>query len=270
MDLHLDGQVAVITGGSRGIGLACARRLGAEGCSVMLAARAREGLDQACATLAAEGISAQSFAVDMRDPDGAEALMKSAFDRFQRLDILVNCAGASPGGALRQITQDQWQLSLELKFMGYIRSARAVLPYFLRNGRGHIVNVVGNDGVKPTWWEITAGAANAAVLNVMASLAEQYAPRGITINCVNPGPVNTQRWEGLVQAMSRDLKISLEEAQERARRSIPVGRIPEPEEIADLVTYLASPLADFLAGSVINVDGSQRKAVIDHGLEPSW
>ena len=147
--------------------------------------------------------------------------------------------------------------------MGYVRSCRAILPHMVERGSGAIVLVVGNDGLKPSYWEMTAGAANAADLNFASSLAEQYGPQGIRVNTVNPGPVDTDRWDGLEKAFARDKGVDQQTAHELALSSIPLGRICTPQEVANLVTFLASPRASFLNGAHIPIDGGQRKALMD-------
>src|SRR4029450_3626338 len=123
--------------------------------------------------------------------------------RFGRIDVLVTCAGSSPGGLLENLTEDDWFSSLNLKFMGYVRTCRAVVPHMREAGGGGIVLGVGNDGLKPSYWEMTAGVANAADITFASSLAEQYGPLGIRVNTVNPGPVNTERWDRLEKAVPR-------------------------------------------------------------------
>jgi 3-oxoacyl-[acyl-carrier protein] reductase len=132
-----------------------------------------------------------------------------------------------------------------------------------KQGHGRVVNLIGNDGVKPSYWEIAPGAANAAGQNLTLALAAQYGKDNISFVAVNPGPVRTERWAGLVDAMARDMKIPPEEADMLAPRSIPLGRIAECEEVACLVTYLASDLAHFVNGTMIEIDGGQQKPLMD-------
>jgi 3-oxoacyl-[acyl-carrier protein] reductase len=147
--------------------------------------------------------------------------------------------------------------------MGYVRSVRAVIPHMRERGEGAIVMVVGNDGLKPSYWEMTAGVANAADINFASSVAEQYGRYGVRINTVNPGPVNTDRWDSLEKALARDKKIDQKHAHELALSSIPFHRICEPGEVASLVTFLVSPRASFINGAHIPIDGAQRKALMD-------
>jgi NAD(P)-dependent dehydrogenase (short-subunit alcohol dehydrogenase family) len=264
VELGLGGKVVFITGGSKGIGFACGQEFAREGARVALCARGADGLRAAADRIAA-ATRHEPFTVagDMMRWEDAERCVDAAAAHYGGLDILVNCAGASPGGLLENLTEDEWQLSLGLKFMGYVRCCKAAVPHLRRRGGGRIVNVIGNDGVKPAYWELTASAANAAGLAVTAALAEQYGSEGILINAINPGPVDTERWTGLVRAYARDKRLSTEEAGARAVRSIPLGRICTPEEVAAVVVFVASPRATFMNGASITLDGAQRKALMD-------
>jgi NAD(P)-dependent dehydrogenase (short-subunit alcohol dehydrogenase family) len=138
-----------------------------------------------------------------------------------------------------------------------------VLPIMVAQGGGRVINLIGNDGVKPSYWEIAPGAANAAGQNLTLSLAGQYGKQNISFCAVNPGPVRTERWAGLVAAMARDMRISHAEADQLAPQSIPMGRIAEVEEVANLVVMLASPLMHFVNGTMIEIDGGQQKPLMD-------
>jgi NAD(P)-dependent dehydrogenase (short-subunit alcohol dehydrogenase family) len=189
--------------------------------------------------------------------------VKGAAAELGRVDILVNNAGSAAGGVIEFLSEDAWLQGLQLKFMGYVRCLKAALPLMRAQGGGRVVNLIGNDGVKESYWEIVPGAANAAGQNLTKALAGQYGRDNITFVAVNPGPVRTERWEGLVRAMARDMKLPYEAADQLAPRSIPLGRIAEVEEVANLVAYLASPLAHFVNGSMIEIDGGQQKPLMD-------
>lgn len=264
MDLGLQNKVVFITGGSKGIGLACATEFAKEGARVALCARNEGGLRQAADTIkTATGRPVFTATGDMMKWEDAKRCVDAAAAHFDGLDVLVNCAGASPGGLILNLSEDEWALSLQLKFMGYVRCSKAAIPHLLKRGRGRIVSVVGNDGIKPAYWELTASAANAADLAMTSALAEQYGPKGILVNAVNPGPVATERWDGLVRAYARDKGLSFDEASKQAVKSMPLGRIATPEEVAWVVVFVASERASFMNGAWITLDSGQRKAIMD-------
>ena len=264
MDLQLNGKVALVTGGSEGIGKGIARVLAREGVDVAICARRKDVLDNAADEIRREtGRKVVAIPADLTKREDAENFVQGAVRQLGRVDILVNNAGSAPGGVIETIDEDGWLQGLQLKFMGYVRCLKATLPIMRKQGGGRVVNLIGNDGVKESYWEIVPGACNAAGQNLTKALAGQYGKFNISFVAVNPGPVRTERWSGLVKAMSRDMKIPYEEADQLAPRSIPLGRIAEVEEVANLVAYLASPLAHFVNGSMIEIDGGQQKPLMD-------
>ena len=264
MDLGLKGKVALVTGGSKGIGKAVARGLAEEGAKVAICARTKHELNATAGELQ-KVTGGEIFAVagDLTKEAPVQKIVDATIEHFGRIDILVNNAGGAPGGLILDLKEEDWERAIQLKFMGYVRCMKAVLPHMLKQGRGRIVNVVGNDGVKPIAIELTPSAANAADLAVTVALAEQYGRHNICINAVNPGPVATERWDGLIAGIARTRKISPDEAQKRAERSIPLGRICTPEEVANVVVFVASDRASFMNGAMITLDGGQRKALLD-------
>ena len=265
MDLGLGGKVVILSGGSMGIGFACAQAFAAEGAKVAMAARSRERLEQAAETIRQRTPGAEVLPVsaDMTRTEDVRRFVEAAVDRWGRIDVLLNIAGAARGGLLEDLSDEEWWDGLNLKFLGYMRMLRAVLPVMVRQGGGRVVNIVGNDGAKPFAGEIVPGAANAADYNLTQALAEQYAPHNILINAINPGPVSTERWDTLEKAMARDKRVSQEQIHQATLRSLPLGRICTPEEVATLALFLASACNTYMTGALIPIDGAQRKALFD-------
>jgi NAD(P)-dependent dehydrogenase (short-subunit alcohol dehydrogenase family) len=264
MELGYDNEVVLITGGSKGIGLESAKQFADEGCRIAIVARDQAGVDEAVTTIDGYG-DGEVFGTtgDMTSTEDVERVVAETLERFGQIDVLVTCAGASPGGSLEDLSEEQWYASLHLKLMGYVRACRAVLPHMRERGTGSVVLVVGNDGLKPIHFEVTAGAANAADQNFAAAIAEQYGAHGVRVNTVNPGPVDTERWDLLEKAIAAGRGISQDEARRLVESSIPLGRICTAEEIANVVVFLASSRASFVNGAHVPVDGAQRKALMD-------
>ena len=231
MDLKLNGKTALVTGGSEGIGKGIARALAQEGVDVVICARRKEPLEAAAADIAKETKrKIVAITCDLSKDADCRNFIEQGNKALGRIDIMVNNAGSSPGGVIEHLSEADWEQSLQLKFMGYVRCLRYVLPIMVKQGGGRVVNLIGNDGVKPSYWEICPGAANAAGQNL---------------------------------AMSRDMNLSYEEADKLAPSSIPMGRIAEVEEVANLVVMLASPLMHMVNGTMIEVDGGQEKSLMD-------
>jgi NAD(P)-dependent dehydrogenase (short-subunit alcohol dehydrogenase family) len=267
MDLKLAGKKAIVTGGSKGIGRETTRILAEEGCDVAITARDQGRLEDVAKEIAsATGRTITPLAGDMSVQEDVERSMNAAIEELGGVDILVTCAGSSPGGLLEELTEDQWMSSLGLKFMGYVRTCSVLLPHMQERGTGSVVLVVGNDGLKSSYWELTAGVANAADVNFASAMAEQYGRHGVRVNTVNPGPVNTDRWDGLEKRFALDRDIEQAEARKIVLGTLPLGRICEPEEVASVVVFLASPQASYVNGTHVLIDGAQVKGLLDAGL----
>ncbi|MBB43928.1 MAG: short-chain dehydrogenase [Rhodospirillaceae bacterium] len=264
MDLNLEGKKAVVTGGSAGIGKAIAYALAREGADVAICGRKIGPLEEVANEIALQTNRKIFFAsADLTKTEDANTFIKSSANELGGIDILVNNAGSAAGGVIEHLSDEEWEAALQLKFFGYVRCTRSAIPYLKESGTGRVVNLIGNDGIKESYWEVAPGAANAAGQNLTIALSGQYGSDNISFCAVNPGPVRTERWSGLVNAMARDMNISHDEADQLAPRSIPLGRIAETHEVADLVTYLCSPKAHFVNGTMIEIDGGQQKALMD-------
>src|SRR5581483_9233742 len=210
-------KTALVTGASMGIGKGIALALAREGVDVAICARRKDLLEAAADEIRrATGRKVVAIPADLTKREDAEAFVTRAARELGRVDILVNNAGSAPGGVLETLDDDAWMQGLQLKFMGYVRCLRAALPIMKAQGGGRVLNLIGNDGVKDSYWEIVPGACNAAGQNLTKALAGQYGKHDISFVAVNPGPVRTERWDGLVKAMSRDMGLPYEEADKLA------------------------------------------------------
>jgi 3-oxoacyl-[acyl-carrier protein] reductase len=263
MDLGIAGRVAIVTGASRGIGRAVAERLCREGTSVALCARNRESLAEAQRALEAiAGGRVLTVEADLTEPAAAGRVVEATAAAWGRIDILVNNAGAARGIPFDELTEELWLENLKLKLFGYLRMAREVLPHLRRNAWGRIVNVAGLAGLQPSPLSMPIGLNNAGILNVMKALADGEAPHNILVTTVCPGPILTDRQTRLLQDAARTKGITVEAAQSEATSAIPLRRMGQPEEVADVVAFLASERASYITGSLVIVDGGLHRAMI--------
>jgi 3-oxoacyl-[acyl-carrier protein] reductase len=262
MELGLKGKTVLVTGGSKGIGRATARAMAAEGARVMICSRSAPALEEAAGAIRREtGQAVEIVTTDLSRLEGVESAAAAAVQRLGRLDVLVNNAGAIKGGDFLAIPDDEWMTGWSLKLLGYIRMARAVLPQMRTQGGGRIVNVVGMAARNPATTYMMGGAANAALINFTKALADLGAPSNILVTAVSPGPVKTDRWDSLQRQQAAAAGKDLETFVKEQNGNFPLGRIALPEEVADLVCFLASDRASFLTGIAITVDGGISRGV---------
>jgi 3-oxoacyl-[acyl-carrier protein] reductase len=239
MDLGLSGKACIVTGASRGIGLATARLLAGEGASVLEVSR-----------------SGQGFQADVTEPDAAGLVVAECERRFGKVDVLVNNAGTSEAKPLEELTDADWQAQWELHVMAPMRLMRAAGERMAEGGR--IVNVCSSSGKRPSLTNAAYSVTKAAQLSLSRHFADDYAGRGILVNAVAPGPVQTPLWteEGGLADQAADAKgISREEALQAAAAKIPLGRFGTEEEIAAAIVFLCSEPASNVAGAAWSVDG---------------
>jgi NAD(P)-dependent dehydrogenase (short-subunit alcohol dehydrogenase family) len=266
MDLKLSGLHVLITGGSKGIGLACAQGFLREGARVSLVSRDPANLKNALTTLLkdAPGVEARigTFGADLRDAAQAASALAQAQALHGDVDVLVNSAGAARRTPPDELNAQAWHDAMDAKFFSYVHMIDLVVKKMGQRGRGAIVNVIGSGGKVASPIHLPGGAANAALMLISAGLAAAYGPKGVRINAVNPGATQTDRLlEGLLAAARQD-KITTEEALSRAAKSIPLGRLAQPEEIANAVLFLASPCASYVTGAILSMDGASTPMVV--------
>ena len=262
MDFGLAGKVAIITGSSDGIGYAAARALAREGARLVLCARRETLLAEASESIVKEtGTEVLAVRCDVQRLDDVRNLVKEAVQRFGAIHILVNNAGSVPSARFADVDDAQWHQMLEGKLLGYLRMTRAVVPHMLKTGWGRIVNVAGTAGWEPSNTSIAVGLNNAAVINWTKSLSREYAAEGILVTTVAPGSIETPRQ---VRNRQREADIrgtSLGELLSARVRDIPMQRLGRPEEVANVVAFLASECSSYMTGACVTVDGGVMRSI---------
>ena len=261
MDLGLRGKHVLITGGTRGIGLACARLYLEEGARVTLNGRSAASGDAALAALKGAGPVAVHLA-DLTDAAAARRMVEQVEQQQGALDVLVNCAGAAARRPFTELDPAAWRAAIDAKFYPYIHVIDPVVKRMAARGHGVIVNVIGMGGKFPKPIHLAGGSANAALMLATAGLAVAYAAHGIRVNGVNPSLTVTDRLKEGLAAEARQRGISQDEALRQAASAMPLGRIATAEEIADAVVYLSSARASYISGAILNVDGANAAAVV--------
>ena len=251
MDLGITGRHVLVTGGSKGIGLACAKAFRDEGAQVTIISRSRENLDKAAAILGPVGL----VAADLANAEDAARAVEEAEKAGGPIDILVNSAGSARRTPAEELSPGHYRTTMDAKFFSYVNVIDPVIKRMAARGAGAIVNVIGNGGKVASPIHVAGGAANAALMLATAGLANAYATRGIRVVAVNPGLTETERVAEGLEADAKAQGISVEEARQRGVSRIALGRYARPEEIADAVVFLASGRASYISGVSITMDG---------------
>jgi len=256
----LHDKSAIVTGGSRGIGKSIALRLGQEGVKVVLCARDRDKLDQAVHEIQQAGGQACSLAADLRTPDAPQRLAAVALERFGKIDIVVNNAGATKRGEFANLTDEDWADGFALKFFGAVRLTRAAWPH-LKAAKGSLVNISGIGGRTPGAQFSIGGSVNAALLSFTKAMAETGIRDGVQVNAISPGTVRTDRFQARLANFIKEHGIDPASAESEWVRYEEITRIGEPEDVAALVAFIVGPSGRFLQGALIDMDGGATKTI---------
>jgi 3-oxoacyl-[acyl-carrier protein] reductase len=251
MDLRLAGKRVLITGGSKGIGIACARVFLEEGCSVVLVARDAAKLNEAATTLASPN------AVTLCPADLSDAAARTrVFEQFPDIDILVNNAGAIPAGGLLDLSMETWEAAWALKVMGYIHLTQLYLGAMKARGEGVIVNIIGGAGRSPRYNYVCGATGNAALMAFTGAVGGKSSEWGVRVFGINPSQTRTDRIISLSKTKAKDA-FGDENRWQEMLTGLPFNRLIEPEEIARSAAFLASPACGYVSGAVLDVDGGQ-------------
>ncbi len=265
MELALNGKAALITGASRGIGRSCALALAEEGCSVAICSRGEEALNETAEELRAKDVAVFAMPCDVTKLEDNKNFVAQSAEMFGRIDILVNNAGTGRLSDPMELPEEEFRYNMDLMLFGPVQCAREVVPHMRKQGGGRIINISSIFGKQPGGL-LDYDAIKAAVIMFSKDLANYLAKDNILVNAVCPGPIRGPLWEGpggLGEQLGQMLDMSGPEAINWfAEQNIPLGHHGDPEDIASMVTFLASDKAKFITGQAINVDGGMVKATI--------
>ena len=261
MDLGIKGKIILITGGSKGIGLACARAFLGEGGRVAIVSRSAANLDSALKGLSVPPGDLVALPCDLTGSPAAKAMVTEVERQLGPVDVLVNSAGAARRYLPDELNADAWRTAMDAKYFTYINAMDAVLPGMVKRGRGVIVNIIGMGGKVAAPTHLPGGAANSALMLATVGLANVFGPKGIRINAINPGPTLTDRvWMALrLEAEKRGLPEEEVLAQDQAR--VPLKRYAASEDVANLALFLASDKARYITAAIVPLDGGSNPVI---------
>jgi 3-oxoacyl-[acyl-carrier protein] reductase len=261
MDLKIRDKAAVVTGASRGIGRAIIEQLAKEGVRILLVARDGAALAKAAHEISDRHKVAVAIRVaDLSQPNAAADVVNAAMAALGGIDILVNCAGATKRGGFFSLTDDDWANGYALKFHGSVRMCRAAWPH-LEKRNGSIINIVGIGSRTPSADFSIGGSVNSALINLTKALADLGRKRGVRVNAINPGYIETERLTRRIDGIVAEGKKSRDEAASELLQTLGISRFGRPDEIGRLVAFLASPVSDYIQGATLDIDGGATKGI---------
>jgi len=251
MELGLRGKVALVTGGTEGIGKATALTLAREGAKVAICARRKELLDATAAEIAGAGGEALAITADMSKAEDCKRFVDEAVRKFGRIDILVNNAGTSKRGKFLELTDDEWAADLELKVFGAIRCTRLAVPHMKKSGGGRIINITISSAKQPGAESYPTSVSRAAGLAITKALSKEFAADNILVNTICIGKIKS----GQHQRRITQGGLDADDYYATLAKEIPLKRAGEAQEVANVITFLASDAASYVTGTSINLDG---------------
>ncbi len=256
MDLGINGKTAVVCGASKGLGRACAEQLADEGVNLVVCSRNFDKIFSTARSISEKyGVNVVPIAADISQPESPDKLVGEAIKKFESVDILINNTGGPPPGRFDDIEDSEWENAFNLTLMSIVRMTRAVLPHMSSNGWGRIVNLASISVKQPIPGLILSNSLRSAVVGMAKSLSQDVASKGVLINTIATGNIDTERLRSIIKSRAKAAGVTEKKELSALESTIPMGRIGRPEELASLVVFLASERASYITGVTIQVDG---------------